>query len=236
MTDPIIPAPKRPSHLPEHAEPCLDALNRRALGRTLSLGGAFGLLCYHDYRPTHDIDAWWEDGATREDRDQVVEVVRAALEPFGEVRVRTWGDVVSIELEQDGKKLFSFQVASRSARLRPSVPSPWEGIPLDDFVDLVANKMVALVERGAPRDFRDIYTLCQTGLATPEMCWRLWRERQERSGADVDPERARLAVATHLERIISYRPLEKIESDQERDEAASARTWYEKELLNALVD
>jgi predicted nucleotidyltransferase component of viral defense system len=30
---------------------------------------------------------------------------------------------------------------------------------IDSFGDLVASKMVALVERGAPRDFFDIFTL-----------------------------------------------------------------------------
>jgi len=35
--------------------------------------------------------------------------------------------------------------------------------------------MVALVERGAPRDFLDIYTVCQAGLVTLEECWELWR-------------------------------------------------------------
>jgi hypothetical protein len=38
--------------------------------------------------------------------------------------------------------------------------------------------MVALVEHGAPRDFRDIHTVCMAGLSTPDDCWSLWRQRQ----------------------------------------------------------
>ena len=96
--------------------------------------------------------------------------------------------------------------------------------------------MVALVERGAPRDFRDIYTLCQTGLLAPAGCWDLWRKRQEKAGADTDSERARLAVETHLARIMRYRPLEKISDMAERKLAEHARTWYKEDLLSVLMD
>ena len=228
--------PTRPHHTPKYAELCLEAVTRSDLGDRISIGGAFGLLHYHDYRPTDDIDAWWEDAATDGDRQQVIDVIRDALETVGAVRVRTWGDVVSIELVRGSKKVFSFQIATRSARLRASKPAPWIAVLLDSFSDLVANKMVALVERGAPRDFRDVYSLCQAGLTTPAECWSLWRRRQEQAGADATGNRARLAVETHLTRIVRYRPLDRIADSQERETAAEARAWYRKELLDALVD
>ena len=228
--------PARPDHAPQHAELCLEALTRRGLGDRISLGGAFGLLHYHDYRPTDDVDAWWEPAATEEERQQVIAAIRAALEAEGQVRVRTWGDVVSIELLRGNKKTFSFQIARRSARLLPSQPAPWIDVLLDSFSDLVANKMVALVERGAPRDFRDVYSLCHAGLTTATDCWRLWRERQEQAGADTGRDRARLAVETHLARIVQYRPLDAIADPLQRQAAARARAWYRKELLDALMD
>ncbi len=40
--------PARPRHTPEHAEFCLESLVRHALGDKISIGGAFGLLHYHD--------------------------------------------------------------------------------------------------------------------------------------------------------------------------------------------
>ncbi len=56
--------PTRPQHTPEHAELCLAAVIRQSLGDKISLGVVFGLLHYHDYRPTDDVDAWWEPSAT----------------------------------------------------------------------------------------------------------------------------------------------------------------------------
>ncbi len=67
------------------------------------------------------------------------------------------GDVVSVELLEGKRKVFSFQIAHRSAQLQPSVPLPWANSLLDSFDDLVARKMVALIERGAPRTF-EIFT------------------------------------------------------------------------------
>ena len=178
MNSSDVVQPRRPAHMPDYAEVCLRALAANGLGEKISLGGAFGLLHYLDYRPTHDVDAWWIPSATAEDRSQVVRVIEATLQPLGQVKRRAWGDVVSVELMLEGKTVFSFQVAHRSAQLEPPAPAPWTNVLLDSFPDLLASKMVALVERGAPRDVRDIYAVCQAGLATPQECWELWRRRQ----------------------------------------------------------
>lgn len=228
------PLGKRPVHFPEYGTVCLTALAEAGLGGKISLGGASGLLHYLDYRPTHDVDAWWIEDATPEDRRQVIAVVEAALQPYGEVRIRAWGDVVSVELIREGKALFTFQVAERAARLQPSRPARWVDVLLDSLPDLIASKMVALVERGAPRDFRDVYALCQAGLTTPEECWALWRRRQELAHSDADPYRARLAVETHLARIAQHRPLDQIPDPQQRAEAARLRQWFATEFLDAL--
>jgi hypothetical protein len=70
--------------------------------------------------------------------------------------------------------------------------------------------MNALVERGAPRDFLDIYTLCQAEVLSIGECWALWQRRQSLAGSDIKASRARLAIETHLERIALHRPLEQI--------------------------
>jgi hypothetical protein len=94
--------------------------------------------------------------------------------------------------------LFSFQIAFRSAQLEPSIPAPWIDVLLDSFPDLVASKMIALVEWGR-RGISGIFIpLCRSGLTTPQECWELWRRRQQLSGGDMDSTRARLAVETHL--------------------------------------
>jgi hypothetical protein len=50
--------PTRPTHLPDYAELCLRALAEQQLGDKISLGGAFALLHYLDYRSTYDVDGW----------------------------------------------------------------------------------------------------------------------------------------------------------------------------------
>jgi hypothetical protein len=138
--------PRLPKEISPFARSCIDAFAADGLGRHLSIGGAFGLAHYHEYRPTHDIDAW--------------------------------GDVVSVELEQGGKTIFSFQTAHRSAQIDAPIDGVWPGgLGLDSFDELVASKMRALVERRAPRDFRDIHSLCMAGLCSAARCWQLWETR-----------------------------------------------------------
>ena len=93
--------------------------------------------------------------------------------------------------------------------------------------------MVALIERGAPRDFRDIFMLCQSGLSHSEECWDLWRQRQAMAGSDPDFERAHLAILTHLARISQHRPLEKIIDPQARAEAEKLRAWFKEQFLES---
>jgi len=228
--------PHRPQQVSDHAEACLLALSAQGLGKAISLGGAFGLAHYYEYRPTHDVDAWWMPETTAKERQQVVQTIRDALRSFGAVRVRTWGDVVSVELRQEGRVVFSFQMAHRSAQLAPLQPVPWMDGWLDSFPDLVAAKMVALVERGAPRDFRDIFTLCHANVTTAKQCWALWQRRQQLAGSDTDTARGRLAVQTHLTRIALHRPLSQIADPAERAAAEHVRTWFEMEFLNVLMD
>ena len=236
MKDSDLMKPRRPVNIPAYAETCLQALVANGLNDKISLGGAFGLLHYLDYRTTQDVDAWWDASATSQEKDQIIQVIEAALSPHGQVQRRAWGDVVSIELVQTNRAVFSFQIAQRSAQLQPSVSATWIDVSLDSLPDLVADKMVALIERGAPRDFRDIYALCQASLATPQQCWQLWRRRQQLAGSDTDSHRARLAIETHLTRIALHRPLDDISDPGQKEEAEQVRTWFREGFLDALVD
>jgi len=226
--------PHRPTNIPEYAEACLRAIAAKGLGDLVSLGGGLGLLHYLDYRSTHDVDAWWSPNARGDQRRELVAVVAETLARFGPVRTRTWGEVVSIELKREGRTVFSFQIADRSAQLEANVPSPLGGVWLDSFADIVASKMVALVERGAPRDFRDIFAVCQAGLVSPRECWGLWSRRQAAAGSDADAGRARLAVETHLARISQHRRIEQIADPDERSSAERVRGWFTQEFLDAL--
>lgn len=229
--------PRRPANLNDHTQACLNALAGTSFGGRLSLGGAFGLAHYFEYRTTHDIDAWWVEPVTDEEQRKVVRILEEALRPFGQVRTRSWGDVVSVELSQQNKTVFSFQIARRSAQLHEPLPAPWPGgIKVDTFDDLVASKMTALVERGAPRDFLDIYALCQHGLCDVDRCWRLWQERQFKSGEEADMHRALLAIRTHLARIEQTRPLAGISDAGQRAAAERLRTWFIEEFLHDILD
>jgi hypothetical protein len=224
-------APQQPSHLSPYARACLEALVKAHLAERISLGGALGLFHYLDYRPTCDVDAWWSESLTEAQRQEVCQTLEKTLLFYGSVRVRSWGDVVSVDLLVAGKTTFSFQIASRSMRLEEPSLAGWIDVPLDSLADLVASKMVALVERGAPRDFLDIFTLCQAGVLSLDECWALWRRRQTLAGSDVDLSRARLAIETHLERITVHRPLDKIADPGQREQAKQVRDWFSSAFL-----
>jgi len=177
-----------------YARVCLEGLVKANLADRISLGGGLGLFHYLDYRPTNDADAWWSESATEAQKHAVVQELETSLSGFGSVRVRAWGDVVSVELSQDGKTVFSFQIAARTVRLEESILAGWIDVPLDSLADLLASKMNALVERGTPRDFLDVYTVCQAELLSMNECWSLWRRRQTMAGSDTDAMRARLAI------------------------------------------
>ena len=225
--------PRHPTSMSRIAQQCLTALADAALGEVVSLGGALGLSYYCDYRTTHDVDAWWEASATEEQQRGVIGTITQVLAAFGPTRQRRWGDVTSVELLDGNKTIFSFQIARRSARIDTGRHAPDTGVLLDSFDDLVASKMVALVERGAPRDFRDIHKVCTAGLLTPSACWQLWRKRQSLAEADVDRSRASLAIETHLSRIAQYRPLSSITDPTQRQEAEGLRNWFGEVFLHA---
>ena len=228
--------PKKPTNISAYAVVCLEALAQAGLGHVISLGGAFGLLHYLDYRSTHDVDAWWTPDSSPDERRRVVEVLESALAVHGEVRIRRWGEVVSVELREANRTTFSFQIAERSALLEEPIAVDWTSTPIDSLPDLIASKMTALVERGAPRDFRDVYAVCQAGLVTPQSCWQLWRQRQLLIRSDTELDRAQLAVATHLKRIEQHRPIGQISDAEDRRAAQQTRLWYREVFLHVRLD
>jgi hypothetical protein len=229
--------PARPTQISEYARACLDRLAASGLGQYLSLGGAFGLAHYYEYRSTRDVDAWWVEPVSGEERQRITHLLEETLRSYGQVRTRAWGDVVSVELMQEGRTVFSFQIAHRSGELQPPLPGPWPGgIRVDSLDDLVASKMTALVERGAPRDFRDIYMLCQSAHSDIAHCWQLWEERQRLAGELADHQRATLAIRTHLARLEQARPLGQIADAEERAMAGKLRTWFAEEFLHDFSD
>jgi len=68
--------------------------------------------------------------------------------------------------------------------------------------------------------------MCRAGLVNISECWALWRKRQTLTGSDADRSRARLAIETHLERIVLQRPLDQIADPQQQEQARQLRDWY----------
>lgn len=192
------------------------------------------MLHYLDYRETYDVDAWWQVTTTTEERRQVTAMLENTLAAFGEVRIRTFGDVTSVELAtEQRKKAFSFQIAVRSAQIASSVSAQWLDVPLDALPESNCQQDDGACTTCAPRDFRDIHAICESTLADVSDCWQRWQQRQALTNDDADVGRAKLAIAGHLERIEQYRPLSNIHDPVQQSAAAAVRQWYKQEFLNA---
>jgi len=220
----------KPKVINPFALECLNTLQDTGLGKFIALGGAFGLAHFHEYRTTKDIDAWWSEDAGEGDQQEVIALLERTLARHGLVSIRRFGDVVSIDLKKEGKVIFNFQIARRSALLRKPLKSPWDPVKVDSFDDLIASKMTALFERGAPRDFLDIYQMCTHTLLTISQCWHLWQERENKRGISPDIALAGEALSLHLSRIEKTRPLESIGDSEEREHARKLRMWYKNEF------
>ena len=194
------------------------------------LGGAFALKHYLDYRATHDCDAWWDRAATRDERRGIIAEVRRALErlnPGTEICGENWGDVDSLKVIEAGRAVFSFQIADRAVQLEPCIESGWGGIRIETLRDNLGSKMCALVERGAPRDFGDIYEASKRLGFAPGDLWELWQiKNPDRSLAD-----AAALVRIHIEGIALRRPLGSIADSHDRERATLVRAWFFDQFL-----
>jgi len=116
--------PVKPSSPDPLAAELLAGLSGFPCARSLVLGGYFALKHYCDCRATHDLDAWWDATAGEGAKAQVRAVLREVLTGLGarhglELSLRRFGDTESWELSRAGKKVFSFQVSTRTVQLAP---------------------------------------------------------------------------------------------------------------------
>jgi len=220
--------PKRPTSLPKLAEEILDSVAQSSGATEVVLGGGIALKHYVDFRSTYDIDAWW-----RRDRDaQAIEQIKAAMQRVAEknnlkLSYRQSGTTESLELSDQatGQKVFSFQIAVRDVTLEDAVPSSWPPIAIETLRENIGAKMNALVNRGAPRDFLDVYEVVTRGLLTVEDCWHLWQAKNKSGSID----RAQQDVLASLARIEQRRPLDSLPM-QEKEKAKLVREWVRLKL------
>ena len=224
--------PVKPANVDPLAVEILSGLEQFPSARHMVLGGHFALKHYCDFRPTHDVDAWWSSESTEQDRAEVRAAVDSILAQIcGRHRLqshrRRFGDTESWELLRDGVKIFSLQIAARTFQLFPYLSSPWPPLRIETLAENAASKMNALVQRGAPRDFVDVRQLVVSALATPAECWGLW----QRKNPDIALEDAQAEVVRHLHEIELRRPLATMNDPAERERARVTRAWVRKDFL-----
>ena len=139
-----------------------------------------------------------------------------------EYRRRSWGETEILELLQGTQKQFSFLISRRTLSLDEALPSQWKPVCIETLRDNVASKMTALVQRGAPRDFLDIYHLCARDVMSMADCWRAFTDKD--LGISIDE--AKRKIIARLAMIEVSRPLETIEPAESREQAARVREWY----------
>jgi hypothetical protein len=220
-------SPQVPQRLDELAREVLEALRAFPESGAIVLGGGVALQHYCEFRDTRDLDAWWADAP--DPRTQAV--LQRVLADVGRRRgmtlvVRSWGETQSYELQRDGKTVFSFQIAVRTRPLAPALPSAWAPVQIEAFEDNMGAKMNALVGRGAPRDFLDVYEAARRRLATEDDLWEVWG-RKNPTGRR---EEAETAVLRHLELIEARRPLAAIDDPVQRARAEEVRRWVRERL------
>lgn len=221
------PRPEVPPELHPLAREILAHLRSRPEAAPIILGGGVALQHYCPFRLTKDIDAWWEAAPVAETQAAIKQVMSEVSLKHGlGLQVRTWGETESYELQQEGQTVFSFQIALRTAELEPPVTSAWNPVKIETFRENLACKMNALVARGAPRDFVDVFEVCHRRLATAQECWDLWRQKNP----DKHIRSARANVARHLEQLEARRPLAAFENEHDRARAESVRLWMRTQL------
>lgn len=215
--------PTPPQNLNPYARELLEAFAGHPEAAQIVLGGGVALSHYLEYRDTVDVDAWWRNEADRKARDLAQRVMENIAIKHGlRFRLRAWGETESYELSRNDHKVFSFQISVKTRFLDAPRPGAWEPVMIETLRDNVASKMAALVERGAPRDLRDIYELCTRQILSIEECWRLWKVKNP----ELDTLEGYAKVLFHVERLELQRPLEKITTPDERASAAALRQWF----------
>lgn len=217
------PQPKPPANLHPLSRELLESLAGHPEAAEIVIGGGVALGHYLEYRDTVDLDAWWRKDPRTDALALLEDAMRAIASRHGlEYRRRSWGETESLELLFGGVKQFSFQISRRTLALDDALPSRWPPVCIETLRDNVASKMTALVQRGAPRDFLDIYHLCVRDVATMDVCWRAFTAKNP--GVTIDE--AKRKILARLAMIETTRPLETISPAEARERAARVREWF----------
>ena len=197
----------------------LTALGAQPGSSELEIGGGVALWHYLPYRGTNGVDLWWVR-PTAEAREAIESAISAVAAEHGlDLTHRAQTGEESWDLKREGKQVFAVQIARKDQRVEPPVKSRWGAVWVESLAENVANKMAALVTRGAPRDLLDMATLLRAGLVTAPDCWRLWSTREQ----PISAEKARSAVLGYVASLDLRRSLPNIQVPAQRQSATEAR-------------
>ncbi len=223
--------PQCPDSLDPIAVELLTRLQPHPTTSSIVLGGHFALKHYLDYRSTHDIDAWWDMQSTAVQQGEAMQAVKTVMQQMAQERNWQFSErstklVKFFEFKHEGKTIFSFQIAERDVELGAPLNDPWKPIKIEALEDNVGEKMNALVNRGAPRDFVDIRAVVVSNLLSVNQVWNLWQQKN----IGLDLQVAKAEVLRHLESIELRRPLNQVPLEQ-REEIERSCRWIKEQLL-----
>ncbi len=205
--------------LPPLARSILELLGQQEGARDLEIGGGVALWHYSPHRSTNDIDAWWlvESDRARVAIQQTMEQVSA--QNGLELSHRSQSGYDSWDLKREGKTVFAFQVARKSQRVEAPGPVHWGQLRMETLRENLANKMNALIQRGAPRDIVDVAIVLKSGMLTAADCWSLLVKKRP----DLSVLTAQANILKVLNALEARKPLGSIADSQERTFAAANR-------------
>lgn len=224
--------PKKPGNINALTARIIERIKNLPWAEKFVLGGGLALAHYLEFRPTNDADCWWEENTPETEKEAILEELSEIIkEEAGhmvndaEISKRNWGETASIEVKAGNKKIFSWQISSRTKKLDAYIPSPYGILKIETLKDNLASKMCALVARGAPRDFLDIHTAIKHNLTSWENCWTLWKAKNPGK----EQRLAEQNIAMSLTGIEIRRPLPSVPEEQ-RARAAELRSFFRNHL------
>lgn len=202
----------------------LDSLGASLASEALEIGGGIALWHYSPHRQTNDIDLWWSEAS-----DLAAEAIERSVVEVAGAEGLDWMERVqqgypSWDLKSNGKTVFAIQVAVKRVQIYAPVASRWGHLKLETLAENVANKMCALVQRAAPRDFVDIATLLKGSAISPQECWRLWQLKNPQG----ELKQAKVHLLKGLGGLTARRPIDSIQDLEERIRASETRDLISK--------
>lgn len=209
------------------------------------IGGGVALCHYITPRDTVDLDGWWKTDESALTIKRLEDILTGIARRKNCVfNMRRFNDVISLELFAGAQnKVYSVQIAKRDKYLEEPALSVWN-VPIETLKDNIGSKMKALINRGTPRDFLDIFKICTEGKATPEECWDIATQAilpQVEPGSDKTNPKAtnqiiqqgKAEITRHLLQLESRRPLPPASPDEPEQtrNARTLRNWYKTKFL-----